>query len=107
MHAVLHLRACFTHFNAQRQLMTCQMLKVTDIMPVTGSACAFTQFSTVFGGMLAGEAAVDPAWLMPFTLACLKSTAVDVQHLLEWGLLSLSLRMLASSDTCFRCVSSS
>ncbi|GIL58550.1 hypothetical protein Vafri_13493, partial [Volvox africanus] len=60
--------------------------------PLCGGGGSGGRCSTV------ASAAADPAWLLPFTVCCLREGAVTVQDLAGWGLLPLCLRCLASDD---------
>ena len=67
----------------------------------------------------AAAAAYDPAYLLPFALACLggcqqqapphpggsaaAGVAVDVPSFVQWGLLAVCLRSMASNDVPLRC----
>ncbi|EFJ52598.1 hypothetical protein VOLCADRAFT_86859 [Volvox carteri f. nagariensis] len=47
----------------------------------------------------------DPAWLLPYTVCCLRDGAATVQDLAGWGLLPLCLRCLAVEDVGLRTLS--
>lgn len=51
-----------------------------------------------------GSAAADPAFWLPFTICCARNPWLEVVLLVQWGLLPLALRCLASPDSLLRCV---
>ncbi|GLI61191.1 hypothetical protein VaNZ11_003425, partial [Volvox africanus] len=72
----------------------------TAVAPAVATAHGST-LEPLYGGggcSTVASAAADPAWLLPFTVCCLREGAVNVQDLAGWGLLPLCLRCLASDD---------
>jgi hypothetical protein len=47
---------------------------------------------------------LDPAYILPLTVCCLKHGKIEVWRLISWGCLAVSLRSLASSDPVIRWV---
>jgi hypothetical protein len=45
---------------------------------------------------------LDPAYILPLTVSCLKHGRIEVWRLISWGCLAVSLRSLASSDPVIR-----
>jgi hypothetical protein len=47
---------------------------------------------------------LDPAYLLPLTVCCLKHGKIEVWRLISWGCLAVALRSLASGDPVIRWV---